>query len=294
MVNVELGLVGIFILEWTVFFFFVPDEWFFSLAGNVISGNLRRCKQYTVRAHVFSHAHFVSVLVPACCHSCPGRYRHIVTHWRHAHAWLILKEHIVSVSPLDCTEHVHSLLIFDTIFLTRHPLLSEPKPCAGPRRNLSGAVAEPSSLTGYELKQLAENQDTGISPKTSSLLNTRIFVSNLLFFHQLSTASTYDSAESIVTPFRTWTMSKFVLCWPLHCTYGSEKQMRNGRKFITLIEKTWCPVHHKIRWVQGELSRCFQAKVGWIKKRFPIEKMFPKDIHRFLGATNFSSDSLTR
>ena len=28
----------------------------------------------------FSHAHFVSVLVPACCHSCSSAYSHLVTH----------------------------------------------------------------------------------------------------------------------------------------------------------------------------------------------------------------------
>ena len=38
------------------------------------------CNQYTVRAHVFCHIHFVSVLVPACCHNCPSTYSHIVEH----------------------------------------------------------------------------------------------------------------------------------------------------------------------------------------------------------------------
>ena len=33
-------------------------------------------------------------------------------------------------------------------------------------------------------------------------------------------------------------MSNLVLCWLHHCTYRSEKQVQNDRKFITLTEKT--------------------------------------------------------
>ena len=46
---------------------------------------------------------------------------------------------------------------------------------------------------------LVKTRITGISPKTTSLPNTKIYVSNL-FFHQPSRASTCDSAESIVRP----------------------------------------------------------------------------------------------
>ena len=82
--------------------------------------------------------------------------------------------------------------------------------------------------------------------------------------------------------------------WVHHCTYRSEKQVQNDRKFVTLNEKTLCPVHLKIRSVQGNLSHCFQAKIGWIKTQFPIERIVLEDINRFLGAVNLSSDSLTR
>ena len=82
-------------------------------------------------------------------------------------------------------------------------------------------------------------------------------------------------------------------CWLHHCAYRSEKQVQNDRKFITLNEKTWCPVHLKIRWAQGNLSQCFQAKIDWIKTQFPIETTFPWDIKKFLGAMTLSSDSLT-
>ena len=45
----------------------------------------------------------------------------------------------------------------------------------------------------------------------------------------------------------------------------------------------------------GETSlRCFQAKTGRIKKRFPTEKIFPQDINRFWETMNRYSDSLIR
>ena len=46
---------------------------------------------------------------------------------------------------------------------------------------------------------------------------------------------------------QTLTTNKFVLCWLHHDIYQSEKQVRNDRKFITLNEKAWCPVHLQIR-----------------------------------------------
>ena len=81
----------------------------------------------------FSQAHFVSVLVPACCHSCPGTYSHIVTHRSHAHAWLKTQRahrlclarnsrassrNVICCTSLDYTEHVHFFFISDASFLT--------------------------------------------------------------------------------------------------------------------------------------------------------------------------------
>ena len=85
--------------------------------------------------------------------------------------------------------------------------------------------------------------------RPSSLLNTWIYVSNPcsstdLVWRRLM-IQLRASRHRLRT--RTWTMSKFVLCWLHHCTYRSEKQVQNDHKFITLYEKTWCPVHLKIR-----------------------------------------------
>ena len=65
-----------------------------------------------------------------------------------------------------------------------HPFLSEPESSADPRCNLGGGLAEPPSITGCEPKPFAEHED--LREKS-------------LFLHQPSIASTYDSAESIVT-----------------------------------------------------------------------------------------------
>ena len=92
---------------------------------------------------------------------------------------------------------------------------------------------------------------------------------------------------------RTSMTNKFILCWLHHSIYRSEKQVRNDHKFITPHEKAWS-VHLKIRQseVQGNLSQCFQVRVGWIKTHFPIETKLPENINRFLGVMNRFSDSL--
>ena len=73
-----------------------------------------------------------------------------------------------------------------------NPPLSEHKPCGDPRPPLSGALAEHRPFTGYEPRQLAENQDHKHFTEDKQF--------NPLSSHQPITASTYDSAESIATP----------------------------------------------------------------------------------------------
>ena len=129
--------------------------------------------------------------------------------------------------------------------LSSDPLLGDLQPCADLRQIERGSLAEPPSFTGYErnkdhkpftedrhlseYQDLAEHEDLRVNP---------------LFFHRPSIASTYDSAESIATPppdqirgrleKPTWMTNNFVFCWLPHCTYRSERQMRNDRKIITL------------------------------------------------------------
>ena len=96
--------------------------------------------------------------------------------------------------------------------------------------------SEPRPSTGYESKQLAEDRVTGDGHFTEHE-DLRV---KTLSFHQSIKASTYDSAESIATPLPESDLeaNNFVLCWLHHCTYSSEKQVQNDRKFITLNEKT--------------------------------------------------------
>ena len=142
------------------------------------------------------------------------------------------------------------------------------------RRSTATAEWRPDgTATSYRLRAQPDCWRAGLQAlhwRRSVHWTRGIYVS----FHQSIIASTYDSAEK-------------------HCTYRSEEQVQNDHKKITLKEKTWCPVHLKIRQVQGNLLQCFQARIGWIKAHFPPETNFPEDINSFLGVVNLSSDSLT-
>ena len=106
-VNVELGLMGIFILEWTVTFysFQMSDFAFAWRKFNLLAIDRGVWTVHRPRTR-YSHAHFASVLVPACCHSCPGTHSHIVTHWPSAHAWLKTQgAHCLCLAPETVTLH---------------------------------------------------------------------------------------------------------------------------------------------------------------------------------------------
>ena len=127
--------------------------------------------------------------------------------------------------------------------LILNPSFSEHKPCGDQRPQLSGALAELGLFTGYEPKQLAENQDHRHVTEDKQLIEHEDFRVKPLFFHQSITASTCGSAESIATPLpppgigdRQRAIS--CSCWLHHCTYRREKQVLNDRKFLTLNEKT--------------------------------------------------------
>ena len=81
-----------------------------------------------------------------------------------------------------------------------HPSFSVHKPCGDLRPQLSGAFAEPRPFTGYEPKQLAENQDYNHFTADGQLTEHEDLRVKLLFFDQPVTASTCDSAESSATP----------------------------------------------------------------------------------------------
>ena len=100
---------------------------------------------------------------------------------------------VICYTSLDYTESTGIPSLSSTLSSSHvlHEPLSEHKPCGHQRPHLSGALAEPRPFTSYEPKKLAEYQD----PAEHENLHVKP-----LLFHRPSTASTYDSAESIATP----------------------------------------------------------------------------------------------
>ena len=127
-----------------------------------------------------------------------------------------------------------------------------------------GPLAETHSPTGYELKDLTE-EDNSILVKP-------------MFFHRPSKTSTFDSAESIATRLldRIGMMSKYGICWLHRCTYRREKQVPPDHEFITPSEKTQCQVHLTSEKVQGNLPQCSHKKESRVKKN-----AFPQDVNQF-------------
>ena len=93
---------------------------------------------------------------------------------------------------------------------------------------------------------------------------------------------------------RMWTMSKYGICWLHRCTYKREKQEQTNHEFITLSEKTQCPVHLTSEKLQGNLPQCSHTQEGRVKKHFPTEEAFPEDINQFKEKVKLSSGSLIR
>ena len=184
-------------------------------------------------------------------------------HWLHAPTSRITRgsritEHIVCVF-LQKTCTLHRAMSYVTPHMMTpstgtpsshvlHPSLSEHTPCGDLRPHLSGALAEPRPCSGYEPKQLAENQDHWHFTEESSSLNTRIYVSNPCPSTNRSQRRNTIQRKASRHRSRNWTqtMSNFVL-WLHHCIYRREKQVQNDRKLLTLNEKNGCPVHLKIR-----------------------------------------------
>ena len=110
-----------------------------------------------------------------------------------------------------------------------HQPLSEHKPCRDLRPHLSGALAEPRPLTGYEPKELAENQDY------------RHFTEDKQFTeHEDLRVNPCPSAESIATPHPDSDLDDEQLRALLVTTVltGARRRCRTIASFITLNEKT--------------------------------------------------------
>ena len=105
-------------------------------------------------------------------------------------------------------------------------LSSETENCHDPQQVSIDSLADPTTNTGYEPKDLAEGDERFDTPP--------------LFFHRPSFTSTYVSAESIATrpPESDLDDEQVRVWWLHHCTCRREKQVRTDHKFIILQEKT--------------------------------------------------------
>ena len=283
-------------------FFIVPDESFvFRLPVNLNYWQSTGVKQYIYRAHVFlmrilsaclSQLAVTVVQVDTATLSRTDP-THRVAQDRGAHCLCLTQtRHISSRNGIRYTslEHhtytgrMHSFLIFDTIFLT-----STFQPASTLHRSTTSSewrFGWAPCFTCWEPKQLADHKDHMHFTEDNQLAEYQDLAEHEdlrakpLFFHRPSIASTYDSAESVVTPLPDSDFDDEQLRLLASPLYLQERRASAERSQVYHSERgTWCPIHLKIRQVQGYLSQCFLARIGWMKTHFPIETNFPQDIY---------------
>ena len=119
-----------------------------------------------------------------------------------------------------------------TPYLTRptsrssDPLLGELQSCADFRKLERGSLAKPHHSLVVSPRITSCSPKTSISLNTTILPNTRIYVSNhhsSIDRAQLRPPILRRASRHLLRT-RTWTMARFVLCWPHHCTHRSERQ----------------------------------------------------------------------
>ena len=115
-------------------------------------------------------------------------------------------------------------------------------PCHDPEQASIGYMADVPPTTGYESKDLQENDDLCVKP---------------LFLHRPSIPSTYDSAEGIATPPPESDLDdeqiSVLLGSPLHL---QERETSADRSQVYHCgRETWCQVHLKFRSVRGNPLR---------------------------------------
>ena len=217
-----------------------------------------------------------AVSLQSCCH---GVQSHIVLH---APAWLKSRSTLVAFRPKTFTHHPRRTISYTLQNLTPRTLL--------PRLFLnqsSSILHNPAKINGHS--RVAPWRDYHLSQvmSPSGLLNR-----DYRHFTEDPCSST-DRAQRRPTillrasrrpRIRTWTTTNIVLCWLHHCTHRSEKDVQNDRKFITLNEKTWCPVHLKIRQVQGNLSQCFSSQKRLNQDTFSDRDEFSSRHRQVLGS----------
>ena len=143
--------------------------------------------------------------------------------------------------------HFPPLLLFFTGSGSR--LITSRIHCADSRDLRGDGFTDPEPRTGYEPKRTVDNpivteREIEHSTEESQIPEVEDKGKELTGdpSHYYFTSHCCLRLKILLKALRrlkkqTWTTNKFVLCWPHHGIYRSEKQVRNVHKFITLKEK---------------------------------------------------------
>ena len=149
-------------------------------------------------------------------------------------------------------------------------------------------MAEPRPFAGYEPKQLAENKDYKHFTEDRQLTEHEDLCVKPLSFHQSTTATTYDSAESIATPLPGSDIDdeqlRALLASPL---YLQEQEASAERSHVYHSER------ENLMSSSSQGPICTGKPVALFSSQNRLRQETFSD-SRFWGATNFSSDFLTR
>ena len=146
-------------------------------------------------------------------------------------------------------------------------------------------VLSPSSLL--------KNRITGISPKTSISQHTRILPNTRIYVS--TPCPPTNRSQRRLTNLRkasrhrswTWTLGRWAssssACFTTVLT-GARIKCKTIASFSLGTRQLDVQFMSRSDKYRGNLSLWLEAKTGCIKKRFPIEKLFPWDINRFFGS----------
>ena len=121
-------------------------------------------------------------------------------------------------------------------------------PCADPSNVSFDPLAETHSPTGYEPKDLTE-EDTSILVKP-------------MFIYRPSMTSTLIQLRTLRLTLlnRIWMMIKYGICWLHRCAYRREKQVPTDHEFITLSAKNSVTSSSHFRESAGKPSAVFSSQ----------------------------------
>ena len=179
-------------------------------------------------------------------------------------------------SPGPCTPSFTVIRPTSTSSFSYDPLLGEIQPCADLRQLSVGSLAERRLHRLWaqaSCRKQATHWRQAFCRRQGSCRTQGFIRVKPLSFHQSITASTYDSGvralrRSLLS--RTWTISKFVLCWFHHCTcivYHSVKEnlMSSPSQDPKSTARPVCVVFKKKRLNQDVFR----------------QKIFPQNMNRF-------------